>query len=101
MLESRNRILEELWAIALLDNVVTDDERSLLEAISEQLDAFEVLLDDVYLDHVVDFDEFLRMRRARKQIVDYALKRALADGKITDDERQLLVRVIEMLPLLR
>lgn len=100
-MESRDHILDELWAIALLDDVVTDDEASLLDALEEQLDRFDALLRDVYLDNVVDFDEFLRMRDARKQILEHTLNRALADGRITSDERQLLVRIIEMLPLIR
>jgi len=99
--ENRDHILDELWAIALLDDVVTDDEASLLDALEEQLDRFDVLLRDVYLDNVVDFDEFVRMRDARKQILEHTLNRALADGRITSDERQLLVRIIEMLPLIR
>ena len=100
-MESRDHILDELWAIALLDDVVTDDEASLLDALEEQLDRFDALLRDVYLDNVVGFDEFLRMRDARKQILEHTLNRALADGRITSDERQLLVRIIEMLPLIR
>jgi len=97
----RNAILEELWAIALLDNVVTEDEAVLLRTAEEQLAGFEELLDDVYLDHVVDFDEFLRLRRARKEILEYTLRKALDDGLITHDERQLLIRIIELLPLVR
>ncbi len=73
----------------------------MIDALREQLDRFDVLLQDVYLDNVVDFDEFLSMREARKQILEHTLNRALADGRITTDERQLLVRIIEMLPLIR
>ena len=97
----RNSILDELWAIALTDNVVTEDEAVLLKTAEEQLVGFEELLDDVYLDNVVDFDEFLRLRRARKEILEYTLRKALADGLITHDERQLLIRIIELLPLVR
>ena len=73
----RNAILDELWAIALMDNVVTEDEAVLLKTAEEQLTAFEELLDDVYLDNIVDFDEFLRLRRARKEILEYTLHKAL------------------------
>ncbi len=97
----RNSILDELWAIALMDNVVTEDEAVLLKTAEEQLVGFEELLDDVYLDNVVDFEEFLRLRRARKEILEYTLHKALADGLITHDERQLLIRIIELLPLVR
>jgi len=97
----RNAILDELWAIALTDNVVTEDEAVLLKTAEEQLTGFEELLDDVYLDNVVDFDEFLRLRRGRKGILEYTLRKALADGLITHDERQLLIRIIELLPLVR
>ncbi|MCA9637845.1 MAG: hypothetical protein KC420_17580 [Myxococcales bacterium] len=97
----RNAILDELWAIALMDDVVTEDEAVLLRTAEEQLTEFEALLDDVYLDNVVDFGEFLRLRRARKEILEYTLRKALADGKITHDERQLLIRIIELLPLVR
>jgi uncharacterized tellurite resistance protein B-like protein len=99
--ESRDKILDELWAIALLDNVITEDEATLLHAVEEQLDRFDMLVRSVNRDAGIDFEEFLRMREARKEIFDYALEMALADGKITDDERQLLVRIIEMLPLIR
>ncbi|MCA9715889.1 MAG: hypothetical protein H6713_03315 [Myxococcales bacterium] len=100
-MESRDKILDELWAIALLDNVITEDEATLLRAVEEQLDRFDLLVRSVDRAGGVDFEEFLRMRDARKQIFDYVLDKALADGKITDDERQLLVRIIEMLPLIR
>ncbi|MEZ4385130.1 MAG: hypothetical protein R3A79_27620 [Nannocystaceae bacterium] len=97
----RDVILQELWAIALLDNVVTEDEAALLKTAEEQLKEFNGLLDDVYLDNVVDFDEFLRLRQARREILEYTLRKALDDGKITYDERQLLIRLIELLPKVR
>ncbi|MCA9659529.1 MAG: hypothetical protein KC486_14375 [Myxococcales bacterium] len=97
----RDAILQELWAIALLDNVVTEDEAALLKTAEEQLKEFDGLLDDVYLDNVVDFDEFLRLRQARREILEYTLRKALDDGKITHDERQLLIRLIELLPRVR
>lgn len=97
----RDAILQELWAIALLDNVVTEDEAALLKTAEEQLTEFDELLDDVYLDNVVDFDEFLRLRHARREILEYTLLKALDDGKITHDERQLLIRLIELLPRVR
>lgn len=100
-LQGRDAILDELWAIALMDDVVTEDEAVLLKTAEEQLTRFEELLRDVYRDDVVDFDEFLRLRRARKEILEYTLHKALADGRITHDERQLLIRIIELLPLVR
>lgn len=95
------RILEELWAIALADHVVTEDEAALLNTTEEQLARFEGLLREVYADEVVEFHEFLRLRRARKALLEDTLRKALADGQITHDERQLLIRVIELLPLIR
>ncbi|HRI09045.1 MAG TPA: hypothetical protein PKW35_14585 [Nannocystaceae bacterium] len=94
-------ILDELWAIALADNKVTADEAVLLGTAEEQLRRFEELLRDVYADDVVEFHEFLRLRRARKEILEYTLRKALADGHITHDERQLLIRIIELLPHIR
>lgn len=94
-------ILDELWAIALQDHVVTADEAALLGAAEDQLRRFEALLRDVYADDLVEFHEFLRLRRARKQILEDTLRKALADGRITHDERQLLIRIIELLPHIR
>lgn len=94
-------ILDELWAIALADNQVTADEAVLLGTAEEQLRRFEELLREVYADDVVEFHEFLRLRRARKEILEYTLRKALADGRITHDERQLLIRIIELLPHIR
>ncbi|MCA9689678.1 MAG: TerB family tellurite resistance protein [Myxococcales bacterium] len=100
-MENRTKILDELWSIAKLDHVVTEDERQLLKTLEEQLDHYELLDRDVRMDDLVEFGEFLALRQARKQILERALATAFADGRVTDDERQLLVRIIEVLPLVR
>lgn len=94
-------IMTELRLVARLDGRITTDERALLRGMDAQLHAFEQLLARIGEDHVLDFEEFGQLRTARTGILDDLLRIALADDVVTDDERGLLVRALELLPMLR
>jgi hypothetical protein len=100
-LKIREALLDDLRALAHLDGVVTADEHAILAEVERQLHGFEQLLVEVERDQVVDWSEFLALRRARKQIFEHAIHRAFEDGEVTDDERRLLVRIAEHLPDVR
>ncbi|HWB75945.1 MAG TPA: TerB family tellurite resistance protein [Nannocystaceae bacterium] len=97
----KDAIMSELRAVAKLDGRITSDERALLRGMDAHLHAFGDLLARVEEDRVLDFEEFRQLRSTRQLILDDLLRIALADDVITDDERSLLVRVLELLPTLR
>ncbi|MBC8072215.1 MAG: TerB family tellurite resistance protein [Deltaproteobacteria bacterium] len=97
----RGAIMAELRTVAKLDGQITSDERALLRGMDAHMHAFGELLERVQDDRVLDFDEFRQLRTSRQHILDDLLRIALADDVITDDERGLLVRVLELLPTLR
>jgi hypothetical protein len=94
-------IMNELRVVARLDGRITADERALLRGMDEHLHAFDELVARIREDRVVDFDEFRQLRTTRQHILDDVLRIALADDVVSDDERGLLVRVLELLPMLR
>lgn len=94
-------IMNELRVAARLDGRITADEHALLRGIDEHLHAFDELVLRIREDRVVDFDEFRQLRTTRQAILDDVLRIALADDVVSDDERELLVRILELLPMLR
>lgn len=94
-------IMGELRIVARLDGRITADERALLRGMDEHLHAFDELTLRIREDRVVDFDEFRQLRTTRQHILDDVLRITLADDVVSDDERGLLVRVLELLPMLR
>lgn len=97
----RDDVMRRMRAIALADGKVTTDERNLLRRFDTQLHAFNDLICRIEEDRVVDFDEFQQLREMRQTILDELFQVALADSQITDDERQLLLRAMELVPTLR
>lgn len=97
----RDELMRQMRAIALSDGEVTTDERALLRRFDSQLHAFNELIQRVEEDRVVDFDEFQQLRETRQTILDELFRVALADAQVTDDERQLLLRAMELVPTLR
>lgn len=94
-------IMNELRVAARLDGRITADEHALLRGMDEHLHAFDDLVLRIREDRVVDFDEFRQLRTTRQAVLDDVLRIALADDVVSDDERELLVRVLELLPMLR
>lgn len=97
----REHVMTALREEARRDGRITSDERALLRGMDAHLLAFTDLLARVDEDRVVDFDEFVQLRNTRAHVLDDLLRIALADDVITDDERGLLVRALELLPALR
>lgn len=94
-------IMNELRVAARLDGRITADERAILRGMDENLHAFDELMRRIQEDRVVDFEEFRQLRTARQAILDDVLRIALADDVVNDDERELLVRILELLPMMR
>ncbi len=98
---SRDEVMRRMRAIALADGEVTSDERALLRRFDTQLHTFNELIERIEEDRVVDFDEFQQLREMRQTILDELFRVALADAHVSDDERQLLLRAMELVPTLR
>ena len=97
----RTDLMGELRRVARADGTITTDERALLRGMDEHLLAFESLMERIAEDRTVDFEEFEQLRATRLEVMDDLMRIALADDEIRDDERQLLLRAMELLPTLR
>ncbi|MGH1345204.1 MAG: hypothetical protein ACRBN8_26820 [Nannocystales bacterium] len=97
----RDEVMQRMRAIALADGEVTTDERALLRRFDTQLHTFNDLIERIEEDRVVDFEEFQQLREMRQTILDELFRVALADAQVSDDERQLLLRAMELVPTLR
>lgn|GEM_PF-2532459 len=97
----RDDVMRRMRAIAMADGEVTTDERALLRRFDTQLHTFNDLVMRIEEDRQIDFDEFQQLREMRQTILDELFQVSLADSQITDDERQLLLRAMELVPTLR
>lgn len=98
---SRAEVMGQMRRVAASKGQVTEDERELLRKMDTHLFGFQSLLDRIDHDRTVDFDEFQALRGQRQQILDDLFRTSLADDQITHDERQLLLKAMEVLPHLR
>jgi hypothetical protein len=100
-LPSRTEVMGMLREVARREGPITSDARALLRRMDTHLHDFETLIERIEEDAVIDFEELGQLRTTRQAILEDLLRVALADNEITDDEHQLLVRAIELLPALR
>lgn len=98
---SREEIMERLRDVAREDGRITTDERALLREVDRHLSEFETIARRIDEDQMVDFDEFRQLRSCRLELVEAPFRTALADQTVTDDERQLLVRAMELVVAVR
>ena len=96
----RVKILRDLMSVAKADGVVTEDEMAVIRQMDMGLERYESLLAKATSDNVIDFDEFMMLRRERKELFSSVLEIALSDDRITKDERELLVKILELTPSL-
>ena len=88
--------IQDLEAIAMQDNVVTDDEKVLLEGIKHEFSNMQQQLVQV-LESNLDEEEFNDlMYDMLGDIVTEAEKVANADHKISEDEKALLDRLSKL-----
>ncbi len=97
----REDVMDMMRAIARADGQITSDERALLRSFDTHLHAFGDLVARVEEDRVIDFDEFVQLREMRQTILDDLFRVALSDANVEEDERQLLLRAMELIPTLR
>ncbi len=98
---SRDDVMKRMRAIAMADGKVTTDERALLRRFDTQLHTFQDLVARIEEDRSIDFEEFRQLRDTRQSMLDDLFRVALSDAHISDDERQLLLRAMELVPTLR
>ena len=98
---TREELMDQMRAVARADGKITAEERALLRGLDAHLLDFHALVKRIEEDRKIDFDEFEQLRATRQRILDDLFRIALADNEIVDDERQLLLRGMELLPVLR
>ena len=93
-------IMEKLDALADSDYVYTDDEIILFDHINANLDHYFVLLEKFIEDNVITDEELDEMKKFEKKIVEDAKSKAFEDGKISEDEKALLDKLVVLLEAL-
>ena len=94
-------LMKEMIVVARADGRITSDERAMLRGMDTQLLEFQRLTERICEDRNVDEEEFGQLRDTRQRILDELFRIALADDQITGDERDFLLRAMEMVPALR
>lgn len=88
-----NTIFEELKSIALNDNIISEEENSLITAIISNLKEYTKLLNKALKDKKIDNKEKDELFEARMKIMEHAYKAARSDAKISSDEAALLQHI--------
>ena len=94
---STKELMGELFTLANEDGELTEDEIQVLQQVSINLGKFAELIEEIKSDNVIDFEEFQELRKIRQAIFNDVFSVAILDEKITNDERQLLIRLIELI----
>ncbi len=95
MVQDTNRFIVQtmmdLIEVAANDGIISQDEETLLKEINYSLDLFSKHLDNALSDGVITDDEREELLKLKEVLVNNALSIASDDHIISDDEMQLLM----------
>jgi tellurite resistance protein len=88
-------IVQSLTEVADTDGKMTDDEIGLIMNIKRNLDNYFAIIQEYDDTDVLTRSE--EMHIIEKKLIQDATAKAFEDGKITDDEKQLLRKLAELM----
>lgn len=88
-------IVQTLTDVANIDGKLKDDEISLIMNIKRNLDSYFAIIEGY--DDSDDLTRSEEMHIIEKKLIQDATAKAFEDGKITDDEKQLLRKLVELM----
>lgn len=91
------KTLRGMIAEARTDGTITSDEQDIINQVSEDLEYYQVLLNDCLQDGHIDAEEKDELEKFSSLIIKNAEDVAIADGRISSDEENLLMKLSELL----
>jgi tellurite resistance protein len=95
--ESFNVIIQELTKLASQDGIITDDEKEILSQIKFDMDYYELMLADALEDGIITDHEKEKLHDIASSMLERAKIVAGIDGVITDDEKNLIQKLTEII----
>jgi len=93
----QDRLMSELFAEAMLDHKVTEDEMEILNSIRRNYRFYLDSLRNAMRDGVISGDECALLNTIKQSIYQSTLDTALKDGQLMEDEDRLLRKFRELL----
>jgi len=88
--------LKDLIAIAKKDNILSSEERKLIDRISRNLRKYEDAVNMALEDGVITSEELKSLLHMQKRIVEDVTRKAeKMTDKVTEDEKIILARLLE------
>jgi hypothetical protein len=88
-------IIKSLTDVADSDHDITDDEIAIIMNIKRNLEKYFAIVDDFDDSEILTKSE--EMHVIEKMIIQDATAKAFEDGTITDDEKKLLSKLVELM----
>jgi len=93
----QDQLMSALFAEAMLDNKVTEDEMEILDSIRRNYRFYLDSLKNAMSDGVISSDECALLNTMKQSVYQSTLDIALKDGQLKQDEAQLLNKFRELL----
>jgi uncharacterized tellurite resistance protein B-like protein len=90
-------LMSDLFAEAMTDGKVTEDEMEILNSIRSNYRFYHDALKNALSDEVLSRDEFALLDTIKKSLYQSTIDTALKDGQVKDDEARLLKKFAEIL----
>lgn len=88
-------MFSELVKIAKADGVYSDEERSIITRVRDDVKEFVAEYREAIKDGTISSSEHSALLSLWHRIYDNSKKLAIEDGVLTDDENQLLLRICQ------
>ncbi|MHA1990189.1 MAG: MFS transporter [Candidatus Hodarchaeales archaeon] len=94
-------VLQDAWndlvSTALTDSEISNEEKELISTILSNLTNYAKILEDAVADNVITSKEQKKLVSARKSIWKKAFKQAISEDGISNEENELLFKLINIL----
>lgn len=98
--ETYQHISNELLAIAVEDDVISDQESSFIIEVMKEIDHYLALLEKALVDNHISPTEKVSLFKARLDIISRAVKIIKEDATVTMDEKKLFQTLQNIIPQL-
>jgi hypothetical protein len=90
-----NEILDQLWSVAQSDQIVSLDEKAILENVQSNLETYRSLAAKLTKNEDISDVDLEKLYIFEKKIVQDASAKALVDGYISGEEGDLLQKLLD------
>ncbi len=95
--EDAIKLIESISTIARMDGIITEDEQNIISQVKTDADKYVRLFEEIMDRGIISEDDIQSLERAKIRILKNATNVAGRDNLITDDERQILLKILEVI----